>query len=121
MLQGYARSAALFVLLRGRPRLDIPLLTSYPEFPPIPPPGGADMVGDPRAAGKTGPWLVLVQNTLHHRDAHVLKAVRALYYVVQRYGGTVPGARSARAAQTGRIRTWRRGRWTGRCSCARQG
>ncbi|KAJ6564198.1 hypothetical protein B0H19DRAFT_942204 [Mycena capillaripes] len=94
LLQGYARVSALFVLLRGRPRIDIPLLMSYTEFPRPPahgPPGGADALGDPRGGGGTGPWLALVQNSLHHKDAHVPKAVRSLYYAARQYGAKAPG------------------------------
>ncbi|KAJ7453275.1 hypothetical protein B0H11DRAFT_1741354 [Mycena galericulata] len=88
-LQAYARSAALWVLVRGRPRIDIPLLISYTD-PPSPPanwsPGSADALG-----GATNPWLAIVQNALDHKDTHVLKTVRALYYCAQRYGLTAPG------------------------------
>ncbi|KAJ7501933.1 hypothetical protein B0H11DRAFT_1855201, partial [Mycena galericulata] len=107
LLQGYARASALFVLLRGRPRIDIPLLMSYTAVPRPPahaPPGGPDALGDPRGGGETNPWLAIVQNALHHKDAHVLKAVRTLYYAAQRYGGTAPGeaigARDGKGGET---------------------
>jgi hypothetical protein len=77
LLQTYALSTALHLLLRGRPRLDIPLLMSYTEFP--------------SKEGETDPWLAIVQNALHHRDAHVIKTVRSLFYAAQRYGATPPG------------------------------
>ncbi|KAJ6627711.1 hypothetical protein B0H10DRAFT_1993785 [Mycena sp. CBHHK59/15] len=96
LLQGYVRSSALFVLLRGRPRIDIPLLMSYSQFPlpplPAPKPELADALGDPRVEGESNPWLAVVQNALHHKDAHVIKAVRTLYYCAQHYGLTAPGA-----------------------------
>ncbi|KAJ7259148.1 hypothetical protein B0H12DRAFT_1109066 [Mycena haematopus] len=95
LLQGYARTSALYVLLRGRPRINIPLLMSYTEFPRPPahaPPGGSDALGGPNTAGETDPWLAIVQNALHHKDAHVLKVVRALYYCAVNYGGKVPGS-----------------------------
>ncbi|KAJ6462261.1 hypothetical protein C8R47DRAFT_924075, partial [Mycena vitilis] len=91
LLQGYARVSALFVLLRGRPRIDIPLLMSYPVDPRPPQhgaPGGAAALGD---AQGTNPWLAMIQNALHHKDAHVLKAVRTLYYCGVRYGSMGPG------------------------------
>ncbi|KAJ6580366.1 hypothetical protein DFH09DRAFT_1309699 [Mycena vulgaris] len=78
LLRGYARTSALFVLLRGRSRIDIPLLM-------------LDAVGSTSATGETHPWLVIGQNVLHHKDAHVIKAVRALYYSAQRYGATLAG------------------------------
>ncbi|KAJ7662537.1 hypothetical protein DFH06DRAFT_1324907 [Mycena polygramma] len=94
LLQGYARVSALFVLLRGRPRIDIPLLMSYPASPRPPQhgaPGGPAALGDPRGDGGTNPWLAMIQNALHHKDAHVLKAVRTLYYCGVRYGAMGPG------------------------------
>ncbi|KAJ6454209.1 hypothetical protein C8R45DRAFT_1038361 [Mycena sanguinolenta] len=95
LLQGYARSSALFVLLRGRPRINIPLLMSYTEFPRPPahaPPGGPDALGGPNSVGETNPWLAIAQNALHHKDAHVLKVVRTLYYCAVKYGGKVAGS-----------------------------
>ncbi|KAJ7458319.1 hypothetical protein B0H11DRAFT_1924764 [Mycena galericulata] len=53
----------------------------FPQPPAHGPPGG----------GAANPWLAIVQNTLDHKDTHVIKTVRALYYCVQRYGLTVPG------------------------------
>ncbi|KAJ7739259.1 hypothetical protein DFH07DRAFT_752245 [Mycena maculata] len=107
LLQAYARASALFVLLRGRPRIDIPLLMSYTAAPGPPvhaPPGGADALGNPRDGRETSPWLAIVQNALHHKDAHVLKVVRTLYYCGQRYGETRPGeaigARDAEGQET---------------------
>ncbi|KAJ7241070.1 hypothetical protein C8J57DRAFT_1244892 [Mycena rebaudengoi] len=97
LLQGYARKSALFVLLRGRPRIDIPLLMSYTEVPRPPahaPPGGEDALGDPAGGekGETNPWLALVQNALHHKDAHVIKVVRTLYYCGVRFGSRAAGS-----------------------------
>ncbi|KAJ7046092.1 hypothetical protein C8F04DRAFT_987792 [Mycena alexandri] len=96
LLQGYARVTALYVILRGRPRIDIPLLMSYSEFPRPPAQahvaqGGADALGDPRKGGETDPWLAIVQNALHHKDSHVVKAIRSLYYGAQRYGQRAAG------------------------------
>ncbi|KAJ7173221.1 hypothetical protein C8R46DRAFT_1082248 [Mycena filopes] len=93
LLQGYARASALYTLLRGRPRIDIPLLMSYSEFPAPPKPaatGSADALGSPDAY-ETDPWLAILQNSLHHKDAHVAKTVRALYYCAREYGTTAPG------------------------------
>jgi hypothetical protein len=33
----------------------------------------------------------MLQSALHHKDAHVLKVVRMLYYCALRYGSTAPG------------------------------
>ncbi|KAJ6483638.1 hypothetical protein DFH09DRAFT_949827 [Mycena vulgaris] len=106
LLHGYARATALIVLLRGRPRIDIPLLMSYTEFPrpPLPAPGGRDALGAPAVAGETNPWLAIVQSALHHKDSHVIKSVRTLYYCAQRYGATsaggAPGARGKDGGET---------------------
>ncbi|KAJ7670810.1 hypothetical protein DFH06DRAFT_1320735 [Mycena polygramma] len=94
LLQGYACVSALFVLMCGRPRIDIPLLMSYPEVPHPPKhavPSGRAALGDPSADGGTNPWLAMIQNALHHKDAHVLKVVRTLYYCGVRYGSTGRG------------------------------
>jgi pre-mRNA-splicing factor ATP-dependent RNA helicase DHX16 len=48
-------------------------------------------VGDPRVAEQVNAWLALVKNGLYHKDAHVLKSVRAMYYAAQRYGSKGPG------------------------------
>ncbi|KAJ7776301.1 hypothetical protein B0H16DRAFT_1506234 [Mycena metata] len=89
LLQAYARASAMYILLRGRPRIDIPLLMSYTEFPRPPAPvapGGPDAQGDPSVGGETDPWLAIIRNALHHKEAHVAKVVRTLYYCAQRYG-----------------------------------
>ncbi|KAJ7816247.1 hypothetical protein B0H13DRAFT_2380529 [Mycena leptocephala] len=94
LLQGYARTSALFVLLRGRPRVNVPLLMSYTAFPRPPKhaaPGGPDALGDPLKDGETNAWPAMLQSALHHKDAHVLKVVRMLYYCALRYGPTAPG------------------------------
>ncbi|KAJ7282472.1 hypothetical protein C8J57DRAFT_1295466 [Mycena rebaudengoi] len=79
LLQGYARASALIVLLRGRPRIDIPLLMSYSQhqLPPTTAPAPRDTVGDPRVAEQVNAWLAL--------------SVRAMYYAAQRYGSKGPG------------------------------
>ncbi|KAJ7075064.1 hypothetical protein B0H15DRAFT_917195 [Mycena belliarum] len=106
LLQGYARASALFIIMRGRPRINVPLLMSYNEHPrpPTPAPGGSAALGDPRVEGETDPWLAIVQNALHHRDARVIKTVRTLYYCAQRYGrtpaGAAIGARGSDGAET---------------------
>ncbi|KAJ7151833.1 hypothetical protein C8R43DRAFT_483522 [Mycena crocata] len=97
LLQGYVRASALFMLSRGRPRIDIPLLMAYTASPrpsaSLVKHSGShgDALGNPSTEGETDPWLPIVQNALHHKDAHVIKAVRTLYYCAQRYGTTPPG------------------------------
>ncbi|KAJ7751458.1 hypothetical protein B0H16DRAFT_1548547 [Mycena metata] len=109
LLQGYARVTALYVILRGRPRIDIPLLMSYSEFPHPPtqaqlPWGGADAVGEPGKEGETDPWPAILQNALHHKDAHEVKTIRSLYYGAKHYGqrpaGGAIGARDEEGKET---------------------
>ncbi|KAJ6561795.1 hypothetical protein B0H19DRAFT_1375119 [Mycena capillaripes] len=95
LLQSYVRVAALILMLRGRPRINIPLVMSYPMF--FQPPGGtatasSDAFGEPDEAGGSNPWLAVVKNALHHPEPHVAKATRALYYAAQQYGSTPVGA-----------------------------
>ncbi|KAJ7191212.1 hypothetical protein GGX14DRAFT_481763 [Mycena pura] len=87
LLQAYAHSAALFVLLRGRPHIDCALAMSYPVHP-MPP--TKDLV---RAASLGGSaWLPLLNNAAVHPEAHVIKSMRTLFYCAQRYGSTPAGA-----------------------------
>ncbi|KAJ7101866.1 hypothetical protein C8R44DRAFT_808806 [Mycena epipterygia] len=89
LLQAYARTAALFIILRGRPRIDPALVMSYSALPV---PTGSE--GTP-ALGKLGsgsPWLALLNNGCLHPEPHVVKSIRALFYCAQRYGDTPAGA-----------------------------
>ncbi|KAF8209418.1 hypothetical protein K438DRAFT_1711712 [Mycena galopus ATCC 62051] len=95
LLHGYVRVAALILMLRGRPRIDIPLVMSYPMFPQ--PPGvtataSGTAFGTPDAADGSNSWLPVVKNALHHPEPHVAKAARTLYYAAQLYGHTPTGA-----------------------------
>ncbi|KAJ7168541.1 hypothetical protein C8R46DRAFT_897702 [Mycena filopes] len=93
LLQSYARLAALVLMLRGRPRINVPLLMSYTNFPRAPLPATADVsaFGKPDVAEGSNPWLAIVKNALHHPEPHVSKAIRALYYAAQQYGHAGPG------------------------------
>ncbi|KAJ7053565.1 hypothetical protein C8F01DRAFT_1260545 [Mycena amicta] len=83
LLQGYARACAMYVLLRGRPRVDVKLVMGYTdEAQPPPPAGGSSWkgtLGHPKPL-VANPWLAILQNALLHRDAHVVKSIRTLYY-----------------------------------------
>ncbi|KAJ7101270.1 hypothetical protein B0H15DRAFT_927127 [Mycena belliarum] len=106
LLQGYLRLAAALIVGFGRPRIDIQLLMSYTEFPrpPVTALSGAHAVGDPSVAAEADPWPAIVLNSLYHREPHVVKAVRALYYSAQRCGtapsGSAPGAFAADGTET---------------------
>ncbi|CAK5282669.1 unnamed protein product [Mycena citricolor] len=70
LLQGYARTCALWVIARGRPRVNPSLLMSYPNLPV---PAGL------KTSTATDPWAQLITNALQDFDSHVVKTVRALY------------------------------------------
>nr|GAT53732.1 predicted protein [Mycena chlorophos] len=83
LLQGWVRAAALYLVLRGRPRVDAGLVMGFPEVPT--PPGmtslGPDALGyKSKNVVLANPWLAVIQNGLHHRDAHVIKTIRSFYY-----------------------------------------
>jgi hypothetical protein len=88
LLQAYARSAALFVILRGRPRIDSALVMSYPACP-VPPKTVTSAFG---ALGYGSPWLAVLNNAAIHPEAHVIKSIRMLFYCAQQYGSTPAGA-----------------------------
>ncbi|KAJ7112421.1 hypothetical protein C8R43DRAFT_1138898 [Mycena crocata] len=94
LVHSYVRVAALILMLRGRPRINIPLM-SYPVYPQPP---GVTAVASPSAFGKpddadgSNPWLAIVKNALHHPEPHVAKATRTLYYAAQLHGHTSAGA-----------------------------
>ncbi|KAJ7154509.1 hypothetical protein C8R46DRAFT_439354 [Mycena filopes] len=91
LLQTYARTTALFLVLRGRPRIDVALVMSYPACP-VPPHSDSS---DSHPALKSGlaassPWLTVLNNAMRHPEPHVIKAIRALFYCAQQYGDSVP-------------------------------
>ncbi|KAJ6474833.1 hypothetical protein C8R45DRAFT_1159993 [Mycena sanguinolenta] len=88
LLQMFARSMALHVLLRGRPRIDPALVMSYPAYP-APSKSKTTVSGTP-AYGSA--WLAVLNNACVHTEAHVIKAIRALFYCAQHYGSTPAGA-----------------------------
>ncbi|KAJ7834253.1 hypothetical protein B0H14DRAFT_3462206 [Mycena olivaceomarginata] len=91
LLQAYVRLAAFFVILRGRPRIDCALAMAYPAHPA--PPTGLDAAGTVLGTfGGSSAWLPLLNNAGLHPEAHVVKAIRALFYCAQRYGNTPAGA-----------------------------
>ncbi|KAJ7034630.1 hypothetical protein C8F04DRAFT_1101623 [Mycena alexandri] len=87
LLQTYARFAALFIILRGRPQIDPSLVMSYPVRP-TPPRTPNSMSG---TVGHGSPWLALLNNATMHTEPHVVKSIRALFYYAQKYGGTPAG------------------------------
>ncbi|KAJ7027762.1 hypothetical protein C8F04DRAFT_1121265 [Mycena alexandri] len=90
LLQAYVRSAALFIILRGRPRIDLSLVMSYPVCP-TPPKTPNSVVGSVGSGGSGSPWLALLNNATMHTEPHVVKSIRMLFYCAQKYGGTPGG------------------------------
>ncbi|KAJ7737765.1 hypothetical protein B0H16DRAFT_1379540, partial [Mycena metata] len=83
LLHAYVRSAALFVILRGRPRIDPALAMSYPVVSPT------SAKSKPSNSGS--PWLALLNNATMHTEPHVVKSIRMLFYCAQKYGATPAG------------------------------
>ncbi|KAJ6509830.1 hypothetical protein DFH09DRAFT_942181 [Mycena vulgaris] len=87
LLQAYARSVALFIILRGRPRIDPALAMSYPELPA---PFGAntDTLTTLGKLGGGNPWFPILHNAALHPERHVIKSIRMLFYCAKQYGNT---------------------------------
>ncbi|EJU04191.1 hypothetical protein DACRYDRAFT_20805 [Dacryopinax primogenitus] len=95
-LQCWLRGAIMFVILRGRPRIDPELLMSYTAFPQ--PSRGSqsaqaskDAVGQPGKADQKNPWMQLLASVLYTPDSHTIKVMRSLVAAEQQYGTTPPG------------------------------
>jgi hypothetical protein len=87
-LQAWLRGVMLYVLLRGRPRIDPELLMSYDAFPQ--PPGGPK-ADKPSVVEHGNPWPHMLASVLYAPDSHTIKAMRSLVVGEQRYGTTPPG------------------------------
>ncbi|KAJ6471492.1 hypothetical protein C8R45DRAFT_836539 [Mycena sanguinolenta] len=91
LLQAYVRLVAFFVILRGRPHIDCALAMTLPAHPG--PPTGLGTGGAALGTlGGSSAWLPILNNAGLHPEAHVVKAIRALFYCAQRYGSTPVGA-----------------------------
>ncbi|KZT62051.1 hypothetical protein CALCODRAFT_490619 [Calocera cornea HHB12733] len=88
-LQGWLRCTIMYVILRGRPRIDPALLMSYDAYPQ--PPAGAPTT-KPVKAEMANPWTQMLASVLHAPDSHTIKMMRSLVLAEQRYGTTAPGA-----------------------------
>ncbi|KAJ6627709.1 hypothetical protein B0H10DRAFT_358150, partial [Mycena sp. CBHHK59/15] len=83
LLQTYVRLAVMFVILRGRPRIDPALVMTYPECPTPPMNANASALG---VIGSRSPWFAVLNNAALHSEPHVVKSIRILHYCAQRYG-----------------------------------
>ncbi|KAH7891027.1 hypothetical protein F5I97DRAFT_1934109 [Phlebopus sp. FC_14] len=92
LVKGFLPITVMFMLLRGRPRIDPGLAMSYTasprppkvSVPPVTP--SQTTIGDPRDPASYNPWHDILASVIHAPDAHTVKAVRALCYAAQRYG-----------------------------------
>ncbi|KAI0048462.1 hypothetical protein FA95DRAFT_1490735 [Auriscalpium vulgare] len=99
LLNSYLPVLLAVVLMRGRPRINVPLLMSYPAAPTPPsqrgkifPPPPPAVWGRPGEPAYDNTWAVLLPHVLPARDSHTLKAFRALYHAAQRYATVPQGA-----------------------------
>jgi hypothetical protein len=108
LLRAFVPAMLVFVLSRGRPRIDAELAMSYTAFPRPPtfskPPGNgpsspppnasSEAIGSPGVNEDYNPWLSLMEGCLYHSEPHVVKVMRTLYFAAQQYGDkpSVPGA-----------------------------
>ncbi|KAI0689698.1 hypothetical protein BC835DRAFT_229768 [Cytidiella melzeri] len=85
----------LYLLIRGRPRIDADLVMGYTSIPrppttPTPQPAKSTL-GEPGQEAYLNPWPEILQSVVHAPDAHTVKAIRALYYGARMYGTTQKG------------------------------
>ncbi|KAF7300133.1 hypothetical protein MKEN_01336600 [Mycena kentingensis (nom. inval.)] len=85
LLTMYARTAALVYLIRGSPKVDCARAMAYRLVPQT----LAARIGD--AASVEDAWRPILENARLHTEAHVPKAIRALYYCTQRFGSLPAG------------------------------
>ncbi|EGO22537.1 hypothetical protein SERLADRAFT_451376 [Serpula lacrymans var. lacrymans S7.9] len=99
LLKGLLPVVVMYVLMRGRPRINPELLLSYTAVP-RPPNFDEYMLQKPSASAIGGPcgtesylnpWHGILVSVVHAPDAHTLKAIRTLYYAAQHYGHKAPG------------------------------
>ncbi|PFH50516.1 hypothetical protein AMATHDRAFT_144896 [Amanita thiersii Skay4041] len=95
LLKAYIPVMLLYILARGRPRIDPDLLMSYKSTPRPPVhlglAAGKGAIGDPNNDLNYNPWPPIVGSVLHAPDSHVLKAIRSLIYAAKKYGDVPPG------------------------------
>jgi pre-mRNA-splicing factor ATP-dependent RNA helicase DHX16 len=93
-IQSYLSFELLYAIFRGRPKIDCEVIIQY-RLTPRSKPEDTNAT-DAIAPTETDPWLGIIQEVVHAKDAHTVKAVRALYIFARRYGtkqaGDIPGA-----------------------------
>ena len=98
--RAYLSQVLMYVILRGRPRIDAELIMTYtanplpPGVPKLKP--DSSVLGDPNDPASVNPWPAIIAEIIYAPETHIIKAIRALYYASQKYGytsaGGVPGA-----------------------------
>ncbi|KAF8970474.1 hypothetical protein BDZ97DRAFT_1754058 [Flammula alnicola] len=97
LIRTYIPVMVLFILARGRPRIDPELLMSYTAVPRPPSTSGdhpkpaETAVGNPADNADYNPWPALIEGVRYHSDSHVLKSMRTLIFATQHFGDTPPG------------------------------
>lgn len=98
LLRAYVPVMMVYVLARGRPRIDPELIMSYSESPRSPITAQKEYfkstnqaTGNPWNDEDYNPWPTLIEGCLYHSDSHVLKAMRTLVLGASQYGDTPPG------------------------------
>ncbi len=85
----------MYLVVRGRPRIDADLIMSYTSTPRPPtsyvPQPNASAVGKPDNEEYVNPWPAIIKSVVHAPEPHTLKAIRSLYYASQQYGTTPKG------------------------------
>ncbi|KAL0950038.1 hypothetical protein HGRIS_010046 [Hohenbuehelia grisea] len=103
IVKAYLPGLFLFVLARGRPRIDATLLMSSTATPRPPQTGVGQVVkahegaiGSPSADEDYNPWPAILSSAIYAPDAHTIKTARLLAYAAREFGD-VPagGARGA--------------------------
>ncbi|KAF9003377.1 hypothetical protein BDQ17DRAFT_1480126 [Cyathus striatus] len=97
LLRAYVPVMIVFILARGRPRIDPELVMTYTDKP-RPPRSDNDIhllhesaVGSPGFNANYNPWPEMIQASLYYPDAHFLKVMRTLVYATQQYGDVATG------------------------------
>jgi hypothetical protein len=96
LIRAFLPGMLMIITTRGRPRIDPELVMTYTATPT--PPGGlpklnpdSSALGDPNDLDCINPWSAIIDEVIHAPEAHIVKAIRTLYYAAQTYGGTSAG------------------------------
>lgn len=90
LLRTWLYLAGIWLIDRGRPRIDARLVMESTDHP-SPPHSEPEATGEIEADENGDIWSKMVDDALHHRDAHVPKTMRALVYAHKKYGGRKAG------------------------------